>query len=285
MALLLLAHAAFPARVEAATVDHGLRPHSAAEANMVANWCASQDLPHVVLRPKEPITGNIQSSARAARYALMEGWRADRGLDWLLTAHHADDQLETILMRLNRGSGVSGLAGVRERSGLVLRPLLRWRKAELIALAEAARLPFVHDPSNSDPRYDRAALRLRLAEISWLDPLAAARSAAALAEAETALSWLTDTLADRHVVRTGEGVQLTETDFPREIQRRLVLHMLALADPAATAPRGDTLDGALERLREGGRTSVGAWLLRGGRQWTLTPAPPRRAAAERTEDE
>lgn len=166
MALLLLAHAAFPARVEAATVDHGLRPHSAAEANMVANWCASQDLPHVVLRPKEPITGNIQSSARAARYALMEGWRADRGLDWLLTAHHADDQLETILMRLNRGSGVSGLAGVRERSGLVLRPLLRWRKAELIALAEAARLPFVHDPSNSDPRYDRAALRLRLAEIS-----------------------------------------------------------------------------------------------------------------------
>jgi tRNA(Ile)-lysidine synthase len=285
MALLLLANMAFPGQVEAATVDHGLRRQSAAEASMVADWCTTQGITHRVLHPPEPITGNIQSSARAARYALLEGWRSDLGLNWLLTAHHADDQLETMLMRLNRGSGVAGLAGVRERSGPVLRPLLRWRKAELIALAEAARLPFVHDPSNSDPRYDRAALRLRLTEISWLDPLAATRSAAALAEAEAALSWLTNDLADRYMIRTSDGLQLTTTDFPREMQRRLVLHMLVQADPAAAVPRGDTLDGALERLQQGGQTSIGGWLLRGGRRWTLTPAPPRRSVVEPVEDE
>jgi len=285
MALLVLANMALPGQIEAATVDHALRPQSADEASMVTNWCATHGIAHAVLHPPEPITGNIQSSARAARYALLEGWRIDRGLNWVLTAHHADDQLETILMRLNRGSGVAGLAGVRERSGPVLRPLLHWRKAELITFAKGARLPFVDDPSNSDPRYDRAVLRLRLAETGWLDPQAASRSAAALAEAEAALTWMTDDLADLHVVHTPDGIQLTATDFPREIQRRLVLHMLALADPAAAAPRGDTLNGALERLQQGGQTSIGGWLLRGGRQWTLTPAPPRRGAIERGDSE
>lgn len=280
MALLLLAHTAFPGRVEAATVDHGLRPQSAVEADMVAIWCAAHAIPHATLRPAQPITGNIQSAARAARYALLDAWRADRHLDWLLTAHHADDQLETVLMRLNRGSGVGGLAGVRNRTGAILRPLLDWRKTDLAALAQAAGLPVVHDPSNRDPRFDRAALRAHLADADWLDPLGAARSAAALAEAEAALDWLTRDLAARHVTQDGITWRLAATDFPREVQRRLVLHLLAQADPAMPAPRGDTLDRTIDSLRKGGKTSIGDWLLQGGAQWTVRPAPPRRSTSQ-----
>lgn len=124
MALLDLAARAFSGRVEAATVDHGLREASADEAAMVADWCGNAGIAHATLHPKGAVRGNVQSWARSQRYALLEEWRTAQGLDWLLTAHHADDQLETLLMRLNRGAGVGGLAGVRARQGVVLRPLL-----------------------------------------------------------------------------------------------------------------------------------------------------------------
>lgn len=280
MALLWLAHEALPGQVEAATVDHGLRAASADEATMVADYCTAQGIPHRILRPASPITGSLQSAARKARYALLDDWRRERGIDWLLTAHHADDQLETLLMRLNRGSGVSGLAGVRAHNGAVLRPLLGWRKAELLALAREQGAPFVNDPSNADDRFDRAALRQRLAQTDWLDPAAATRSAAALAEAADALQWLTADLAARHVVPDGEGWRLTATDFPREVQRRLVLYMLALAAPDAPAPRGDALDGALAQLIVRGRAMLGDWILSGGESWTLRPAPPRRQSGQ-----
>lgn len=285
MALLLLASQAFPGRVEAATVDHGLRAASRDEAAMVADWCQRQDIPHAILTPDVPIIGSLQASARAARYALLERWRVDRRIDWLMTAHHADDQLETILMRLNRGAGVAGLAGVRRRNGAVLRPLLGWRKADLIALAHASGLPFVEDPSNSDARFDRVNMRRRLADADWLDPVAAAKSAAALAESEEALNWMVSELADRHIMKDGDAIILQSTDFPREVQRRLVLRMIAEAGGMAQAPRGDTLDDALARLEQGGKASLGDWLLSGGARWILRPAPPRRAPSIATDDE
>ena len=170
MALVDLASSAFPGCVEAATVDHRLRPESAAEAAMVADWCAVKSIPHTTLHPSEPISGSVQMEARAARYALLGGWMAAGGLDWLLTAHHADDQLETLIMRLNRASGVSGLSGVRARRGNILRPLLGMRKAELFDHAQARTLPFVHDPSNNDGRFDRARLRISLANAGLARP-------------------------------------------------------------------------------------------------------------------
>lgn len=275
MALLCLAARAFAGRVSAITIDHGLRPASADEAAMVARWCAGQGIDHHVARPDMPPSGNIQAWARTQRYALFEQWRAAQGIDWIMTAHHADDQLETMLMRLNRGSGVGGLAGVRGRSGTVIRPLLGVRKAALQQLVDDEALPHVHDPSNADPRFDRAALRAALAGADWLNPEAAARSATALAEAEVALDWTIRMLAADHIRRDGAQWRLDRTDLPREYLRRLILSMLQTATPDTPAPRGDALDRAISAAQAGGQANLGDWLLRGGTVWTLFPAPPR----------
>ncbi|SEI72083.1 tRNA(Ile)-lysidine synthase [Sphingobium sp. AP50] len=274
MALLFLAAQSFPGRVAGITVDHQLRRESAQEAAMVARWCADRGVDHAILVPDAPLEGNVQAWARTMRYRVIEAWRADRGIDWIMTAHHADDQIETLLMRLNRGAGVGGLAGVRGRSGRVIRPLLGVRKQMLQALAQAEGLPHVHDPSNADPRFDRAAMRLALADAHWLDPEAAARSAAALAEAETALDWTVAMLAADHIRPDGAGWRLDRTDLPREYLRRLLLHMLAQAE--APPPRGDSLDRAIAEALAGRQASLGDWLLKGGLHWTLRPAPPRR---------
>nr|WP_246351853.1 tRNA lysidine(34) synthetase TilS [Sphingobium subterraneum] len=277
MALLALAVAAWPKRVRAATVDHGLRASSADEAKMVAHWCADHGIPHSILRPEAPITGSVQAAARAVRYALLEAWRGEQQVDWLMTAHHADDQCETVMMRLNRGSGVAGLAGVRARNGQVLRPLLGWRRSELVAVVEARRIPYALDPSNSDLRFDRAAMRAHLAQADWIDPVSVARSAAALADAEAALDWMVATLAQDHVRADVEGtVSLLKTDFPHEIRRRLVLHMLALMGNDEP-PRGDALDKAIVQISRGRQVSMSDWLLSGGEVWRLRRAPARKS--------
>ncbi|MCF8707733.1 tRNA lysidine(34) synthetase TilS [Rhizorhapis sp. SPR117] len=275
MALLTVSHFALPGQVEAATVNHGFRLQAADEAAMVAQWCLERGIPHATLSPPAPITGNLQSAARKERYCLLWQWCEQRGLDWLMTAHHADDQLETLLMRLNRGSGVAGLAGVRERSDRLLRPLLSWRRAELAQIVEQTGCPYVEDPSNADARFDRVAMRMHLQQTDWLDSVSASRSAAALAEAEIALNWVIKGLCSQHLQQAGEEIRLDRTDFPREIQRRLLLHMLTRLDPELV-PRGDTLDQALVQLGLGKKYTIGSLLLQGGDIWTVKPAPLRR---------
>lgn len=276
MALLWLAGRAFPGRVHAATVDHRLREEARAEAEMVALWCAGQGLPHSILTPTKPIIGNIQSAARATRYALLEDWRAQNGIDWLLTAHHADDQLETLLMRINRSSGVAGLAGIRARNGVVLRPLLGWRQETLMEIVHKENLPFVLDPSNDDSRFDRVEMRNHLVGVDWLDPVAAARAASACADAEDALAWLVQNLTVQHIHADGEGRWVLDShDFPREIQRRLIAQLISAADPVSPVPRGETIDQALVQLLCGKKVSIGRWLISGGVRWILYAAPPR----------
>jgi tRNA(Ile)-lysidine synthase len=153
-----------PPPLYVATVDHGLRKDSRGEAEMVARWAAGLALPHAILvwdgvKPKS----RIQERAREARYELLFEYAARIGADHVMTAHHADDQAETILFRLLRGSGVSGLSGMAsssERNGLVLaRPLLAHAKADLAALCESRGHPFFDDPSNNDPVYARTRMR------------------------------------------------------------------------------------------------------------------------------
>lgn len=147
-----------------ATVDHGLRPELRREAEQVAIWAQALGLPHQTLiwDGNKPTT-RIQERARDARYGLLDAYAAAIGADYLMTAHHADDQAETTLFRLLRGSGLTGLAGmprVSRRGGIVhLRPLLDHPKADLIAYCDAAGQAYLRDPSNENPAFARVRLR------------------------------------------------------------------------------------------------------------------------------
>ena len=154
-------------RICALTVDHRLRPESGDEVRRLQGWLATREIGHEVLvwsEPK-PATG-IEVAAREARYSLLGGWCRERGCLHLLTAHHRDDQTETHLIRARAHSGPDGLAGmpaVRELAACQLvRPLLGFAKARLTALLAAERQAWITDPSNLDPAFERA--RLRLAE-------------------------------------------------------------------------------------------------------------------------
>jgi tRNA(Ile)-lysidine synthase len=199
MALLALAAAAFPGRIVAATVDHRLRVAAADEARMVAEWCAAQGIAHATLVVDDAIgTRAVQGRARDRRYALLLEWAAAAGAICLATAHHADDQAETFLMRAARGAGVAGLGGIRAHQQLgaiaLIRPLLGWRVAELRSLAVTHALPFVDDPSNVDPHYERTRFRALLHDTPWLDPLQIARAAAHAAEADATIRGMEDWL-------------------------------------------------------------------------------------------
>jgi tRNA(Ile)-lysidine synthase len=277
LALLVLARAACPNQVQAATVDHGLRPQSAKEAAFVASVCEDLGIAHAVLQPEVALAGNLQSAARRARYALLEAWRAEHGLDWILTAHHADDQAETLLLRLNRGSGVAGLSGVRAINGRVLRPLLGWRRAELAELVAEAGLVAIDDPSNADPQFDRARLRRQLEGADWIDPPALARSAKALCAAEEALEWAAERLFEERTQRDDDTLALDASGLPAELVRRLLIRALRTVDPDA-APRGDELMRLAAALEIGGIATLAGVKAEGGVGWRFSPAPPRRGS-------
>ncbi len=155
-------------RLAVATVDHGLREGSRREAEAVAAWAEGLGLPHRILtwEGEKPATA-VQERAREARYELLFGHAREIGVDRLLTAHHADDQAETILFRLLRGSGIAGLAGMpvaAEHAGIVhLRPFLAYPKEALVSICAARGHAFFRDPSNEDLGFARTRLRRLLA--------------------------------------------------------------------------------------------------------------------------
>jgi tRNA(Ile)-lysidine synthase len=275
LALLLLAQACFNGRVFAATVDHQLRAEAAAEASFVAKLCAQNNIPQAILTPPKPITGNIQSSARHARYALLEKWADDNQCTYIATAHHADDQLETILMRLARGSGVDGLSGVRAINGRIVRPLLAFTKSELSQICIDAGVIPIQDPSNHDLDFDRVRMREWLATSPGpLSAISAAHSAAALSDASLALDWMTDKLASERIEQQPRHVALNPDGLPHELQRRLLLRALALIEPD-TMHRGSAIDRGLDSLSQGKTITLGNVLCQGGSIWRFTPAPLR----------
>jgi tRNA(Ile)-lysidine synthase len=274
LALLLLGRAAF-ADVRAATVDHGLRPAAADEALHVAALCRELDIPHITLKLGPPEQGNLSDWARRERYRALFEWADDAAIATLITAHHADDQLETMIMRLNRGAGVAGLSGIRRAQKGLARPLLGWRKAELEALVAAAGLIPVDDPSNQDDRFDRARLRKALAGADWLDPVAAVKSADALAEAEAALDWTAAAYAGRRTAAKDGIVSFDPRALPAELIRRITLHCMRQINPDA-APRGEDLDRLIRSLGEGRIATLSGVKCAGGAFWLFDLAPPRR---------
>jgi len=287
VALLLLASQARPGKVEAATVDHALRPESRAEAEEVAALCERLGVPHSILTTDwdEKPESAIQERARAMRYKLLGEWGKERGLAALLTGHHLDDQAETFLMRLARGAGIKGLAGMRRTTrppaagAALVRPLLGWRHAELQAVCTAAAVEPAKDPSNDDEQFERVRIRRALADADWLDPKAVAASASHLAEADSALHWATSFEWKRAVRRGAAGIVYRPTDAPREIRRRIIRRaILALAtEGGGTEPRGRELDLLLGALASGRKATLRGVLCVGGKQqWRFARAPARK---------
>ncbi|MBY0430001.1 MAG: tRNA lysidine(34) synthetase TilS, partial [Rhodospirillales bacterium] len=242
--------------VTALTVDHGLRPESAAEAAQVGLWLAARGISHAVLRWEgdKPASG-VQEAARKARYGLLLDWCRRHGVLHCLLAHHRDDQAETLLLRLSRGSGLDGLAAMavvsETETARLLRPLLGVPPQRLRATLRARGQDWIEDPGNRNPAFARVRLRGLLPE---LEPEGLAESAAALRQTRCHLETECAALLARHVEPSVLGFAWVAPEIfsaPRELARRALGRLLACYGGAAYAPRRERLDRLLEELRHG----------------------------------
>lgn len=265
MALTLLAQAWTAGRggaVAALTVDHGLRPEAAAEAAQVGAWLAARGIEHRILAWRGPRPSRaIQAAAREARYRLLEDWCAEAGVLHLLLAHHREDQAETVLLRLARGSGLDGLAGMSatvERAACrVLRPLLPVPRVRLVATLQALGQGWIEDPSNRDGRYARARLRQGLAPLAeaglTVERLAA--TAARLGRARSALEAEVAELLGRCAAIHPAGFARIDAAAlaaaPAEVGLRALAALLLMVSGAAYPPRGERLERLYRRLGDG----------------------------------
>lgn len=303
-------------RLVAATIDHGLRRGAAAEALAVASLAQSFGLAHHTLRwtGTKPTAG-LQEAARAARYRLLAEAARAAGAAHVLTAHTRDDQAETVLFRLARGSGVAGLAGMARVSPLPLstsasaparsahrandgplwlvRPFLDIPKARLVATLRAAGIPWADDPSNRDPRFTRSRLRGMLPGLAaeGLSATRLAQLAARMRRADTALEAAVERLAADLAVpdlRPGAAATIAAEGWvraPAELRLRLLGRLVAAAGTEGPVELGK-LEGVAEALAAAcagpgpaarfRRTLAGAMVTLSDGRLTVEPAPARR---------
>ena len=292
-----------PPRLLAVTIDHGLRAEAKAEAVAVKRLARQFDVPHRTLRWRgvKPASG-LQEAAREARYGLLAQAVARAGLAHVLTAHTLDDQAETVLFRLARGSGLTGLAGMapvallpgieRDDRIFLVRPLLGLPKSRLIATLRAARIAFGEDPSNSDPRFTRARLRGVMPALAreGLDAHGLSRLAARMRRAETALEFA---VAAAHAALAPPPwpdrgpIAFERTSFaelPAEVALRLLGRAITHAGDEGPVELGKlealyvALRQAPGRLR---RTLAGAVITLDADRLVVERAPARRSTAMR----
>ncbi len=286
-------------RVIAATVDHCLREESAREAREVKKLAAALGIAHrtLVWRGDKPAAG-VPAAARTARYALLAEAARRAGASAIVTAHTLDDQAETVLMRLSRGSGIGGLGGMArasEREGMaLLRPFLDIPKDRLIATLRRARIDFASDPTNHDRAYTRPRLRELMPALAseGADARNLARLAARLARANAALELMADG-AERYLRRLdAEEAAAKEAigfDLPafcrlsEELRVRLLLRAVNRIGHEGPAELGkvETLLRALDAARSARsvrfrQSLAGAVIAIERNRLTIRPAPPRR---------
>jgi len=287
-----------PPKLIAATVDHGLRKESKREAASVARLARKLGLAHRTLawRGVKPATG-LQQAARAARYRLLGGAARAAGAAHVLTAHTLDDQAETVLIRMSRGSGITGLAAM-SRFAIVpgdgrlrlVRPLLDIPKARLVATLRAAKIPFAEDPSNRDPRFARVRLRGLMPALAQegLDARRLALLARRLKRADLAIEAAVDRAEENLAVRpSGSGSSGFEASgfaqLPAEIALRLLGRAVAKAgdEGPVELAKLESLKTALDDAQNAGnarfrRSLAGALVTLAGGRIVVERAPPRR---------
>lgn len=269
----LLADLAQHEKIElfAATVDHGLRPESASEAATVSMLAQHWGIPHETLKWQGwDGTGNLQDQARRARYRLLVDWADENGLNAIALGHTADDQAETVLMRLARAAGVSGLsamASTRKECGVtLLRPLLAATRANLRAYLKAQDIQWIDDPSNQDQRFERIKARTALSGLGQMGitaetlsrvakNMAQAREALAQYARESALRYVKVVEGDLCVDRDGFGT------LPEEIRRRIVVASVSWIAGGEYPPRHKSVDQVLEAMSLGQTATLGGCIL------------------------
>ena len=240
-------------RVEAVTVDHRLRPESAAEAAAVGAACRALGVRHEVrVWEHRAVAGNLMDQARRARMALIGDWAKARGIAHVALGHTRDDQAETLLMGLSRAAGIAGLSGMRRQFDAgdvrVHRPLLDGGREELRDWLRGRGIGWVDDPTNENERFARVRARKALAALAPLGITAErlAEVAGNLARAQDALAvqvvaagrWVEERAG---ALRIGAGLWAE----PAEVQRQVVVQALMWLTGAGYAPRA----GEVERLR------------------------------------
>jgi tRNA(Ile)-lysidine synthase len=297
-------------RLLAVTVDHGLRAEASREAREVKRLARDLDVPHRTVRwTGEKPTSGVPAAARAARYRLLATVARQSGASHIVTAHTRDDQAETLLMRLLRGSGIGGLAAMAresEREGvLIVRPFLNISKSQLIATLEKAKISYADDPTNRDTRFTRPRIRGLIEELGAEggDARNLARLASRLARANAAIEVLTDGAARYLALRDREtrsppksiGPRPQNAGFeaaafaglPEEIRLRLLLRAIDRAGHEGPAELGKVeallavLDHALRTATEKHQpwlkqTLAGAMISLAGGRIVISAAPPRR---------
>ena len=279
----------------AVTVDHGLRPEAAREAREVKRLAQTLEVPHRTLRwtGAKPGTG-VPAAARAARYRLLAKAARASGATHVLTAHTRDDQAETLLMRILRGSGIAGLAAMAretEREGVWLaRPLLDVPKSRLVATLDRARIAFADDPTNRDMSFTRPRLRALMPALAEEggDSRNLARLAARLARANAAIEVLADGAERYLALRERDDASRLGFDaaafagLPEEIRLRLLKRAIDRAGHEGPAELGkvEALLAVLDRaMVDGGKlkqTLAGAAISLARGRIYVDPAPPRR---------
>jgi tRNA(Ile)-lysidine synthase len=258
-------------RIHALTVDHGLRPEAGDEALLVAREAMRMGAQHDTLYwTGWDGKGNLSAAARDARYTLMRDFCAREGIGAILLGHTQDDQAETVLMRLARGSGVDGLSAMSEgRYGRdnILRPVLGETRADLRIWLTRQGMRWIEDPTNDDPRYDRVRARRLLTQLApfGIDAARLAETAASLARARLALLARAADVADKIVndrkgllIFDREGLEQTE----EETRLRLIAHGLACLSGTPYKPRLASLSATLDRALAGhGGTLQGCRLI------------------------
>ena len=291
-------------RLVAVTVDHGLRAESAREARDVKRLAQSLEVPHRTMRwvGEKPKTG-LPAAAREARYKLLAQAARTCGATHILTAHTRDDQAETLLMRMLRGSGIAGLAAMArqsEREGVLLvRPFLQVSKAQLVATLKKAKIGFAEDPTNRDVNFTRPRLRALMPTLAAEggDARNLARLATRLARANAAVEVLADG-AERFLALKDGAASLPRPDanvfdfetfagLPEEVRIRLLQRAINRFGHEGPAELGkvETLLSALDHVggargREGRsklkQTLAGALISLADGRIRVEPAPPRR---------
>ena len=254
-------------RIMTATVDHGLRPESAAEARQVGRAARALGLPHATLTwQRGTETGNLMANARDARLRLLAGWAQRNDLSAVGLGHTSDDQAETLMMRLARGSGIDGLASMaewRDRFGIRwMRPMLGVGRQALRDWLRLRDVAWIDDPSNEDDDFDRIRIRKAI-DAMGLDIPALARAANHIGEARDALSHYAAHAAREAVARDG-SLTLPRRDYldaPPEIRRRLIVAACRWITGGDYPPRRNTVLHALNAIATGHRVTLDGALI------------------------